>query len=483
MFVGVRFALLTRSALSALSALLQPGLAGLIALEPPSRRVPFFGLIADDAHVCAVSCNLASKCHPEGVVLTSDSSPLIGMPDGATARFVGMYNPPEVEMKQGRVVMAGTDTLAGGCALLDACVRNYRRFTGCGVVQAVEAATRNPARLLGVFPRKGAICEGADADLVLLDDDLMLCRTFVRGECASWQRGEGKEEGGEGKDGKDGKEEGEGRGQKEGEGDSVRRPLRVTLRRAKFNFKYRRQKKQKPRLKADDIAAYEHLLQGTRTPVRFGYDPETNDLWFDTHTHTHSTGDEGGDIDFDGFDTGGQVIRWWLQWVIRQAGGRVVAPTTMMIPSDGKACMLYIQAVMYTLAVGESFTVCGGNPANSDAPSHAFLCTLYDELRALLGISFILEDETHDGKPQFTLRRLADVEPDAEWRSADNSLHMTDQLLMAISFAKPLQQIVLRCESNSRDYHIPAMIRLMVQDGMTVVVVDDKTSGRILTIG
>ena len=234
----------------------------------------------------------------------------------------------------------------------------------------------------------------------------------------------------------------------------------MTLLRAKFNYKYRRQKKQKPRLKGDDVAAYEHLLAGTG--VGFGYDPETNDLWFHTPV-------EGLDIEFDGLDTGGQVIRFWLQWVICRSGGREGPPATMALPSKGKACMLYVQAVMYTLKVGQSFTVQGGDPHNADAPDCEFQCALFHELRAMLGVSFALEDESrlNDGNPQFTLTRLEDTEPDPRWRCGDAplSVEMADQLMMAISFVKPPRQIMLRCESSS-DYHIAAMVRCMRQDGM-----------------
>ena len=39
---------------------------------------------------------------------------------------------------------------------------------------------------------------------------------------------------------------------------------RMTLRRAKFNYKYKRRKKQKPRLNQHDVAAYTQLLKGTK---------------------------------------------------------------------------------------------------------------------------------------------------------------------------------------------------------------------------
>jgi N-acetylglucosamine-6-phosphate deacetylase len=46
-------------------------------------------------------------------------------------------------------------------------------------------ASVNPARLLGVADRKGALVAGMDADLVILDDDLCACATMVEGRWVS----------------------------------------------------------------------------------------------------------------------------------------------------------------------------------------------------------------------------------------------------------------------------------------------------------
>jgi N-acetylglucosamine-6-phosphate deacetylase len=42
--------------------------------------------------------------------------------------------------------------------------------------------TENPARLLGIFPRKGVIAVGADADFAILDDQNEVVYTVVGGE-------------------------------------------------------------------------------------------------------------------------------------------------------------------------------------------------------------------------------------------------------------------------------------------------------------
>lgn len=68
---------------------------------------------------------------------------------------------------------------------MDACVRNFQKFTNCTLVEAIEAATLHPAQLLGISDRKGTLNVGADADLVFLDDssgEIQVQRVFVAGE-------------------------------------------------------------------------------------------------------------------------------------------------------------------------------------------------------------------------------------------------------------------------------------------------------------
>ncbi|MDI6823165.1 MAG: amidohydrolase family protein [Bacillota bacterium] len=46
---------------------------------------------------------------------------------------------------------------------------------------AVRLVTENPARVLGLYPRKGCLEPGADADLILLEEDLSFHKVFARG--------------------------------------------------------------------------------------------------------------------------------------------------------------------------------------------------------------------------------------------------------------------------------------------------------------
>ena len=86
-------------------------------------------------------------------------------------------------IKEGdKLYLEGTDTLAGSVVTLDKCVRNFSRFTGCSLGEAIKCATYNPAKCLGIENKKGTLRAGADADLVVLDKKGYVQSTWVKGK-------------------------------------------------------------------------------------------------------------------------------------------------------------------------------------------------------------------------------------------------------------------------------------------------------------
>jgi len=145
-----------------------------------ATRTPFFGLIADGVHVHPASVKLAHQVRPRQVVLVSDAMVAMGLPAGTY-----IFGGDTVEVtSDGRAVRPGTDTLAGTVLPLDECMRRFRKFTGCSLVEALEAASLHPAQAMGIENRKGTLEVGADADFVLLDDELHVCATYLQGEQA-----------------------------------------------------------------------------------------------------------------------------------------------------------------------------------------------------------------------------------------------------------------------------------------------------------
>ncbi|KAI8063028.1 hypothetical protein BDF21DRAFT_347401 [Thamnidium elegans] len=142
---------------------------------------PFYGLICDGVHVHPNSIRMAYYSHPTGAVLVTDTLSAAGLPSG-----IYQLGGSEVEVvEDGAAYIKGTTTLAGSTITIVQCIRNFRKFTNCPLVEAIEAATLHPARLLGIEDRKGTLNVGGDADLVFLDDsngDIAVKRVFVAGE-------------------------------------------------------------------------------------------------------------------------------------------------------------------------------------------------------------------------------------------------------------------------------------------------------------
>lgn len=66
---------------------------------------------------------------------------------------------------------------------MDLCVRNLAAFTSIPLEKAIRCATWNVAQMLGgeVAERKGALLEGRDADMVVMDREGFVQSTWVMG--------------------------------------------------------------------------------------------------------------------------------------------------------------------------------------------------------------------------------------------------------------------------------------------------------------
>ncbi|CAG8518539.1 14251_t:CDS:2, partial [Racocetra persica] len=153
-----------------------PGIIGLLGTTRVPR--PYYGIICDGIHVHPNSIKMAYDSHPDGAVLVTDAMAAMGLPPGDYT----LGDIPVRKIGDERVEVIDNGRLAGSVITIDACVRNFREFTGCTIIEAVEAATLHPAELLGIQNIKGTLNVGADADLVFLNDDLRVMRCFIAGE-------------------------------------------------------------------------------------------------------------------------------------------------------------------------------------------------------------------------------------------------------------------------------------------------------------
>jgi N-acetylglucosamine-6-phosphate deacetylase len=132
-------------------------------------------LIADGVHVEEAAMRLLLQAKGPGcVILVSDGVSATGMPDGKY-----MLGKMEVTVAGG-VCRNAEGNLAGSTLTLDRALRN---IVGLGIplADAVRMLTTNPASLLGIEFKKGALRTGADADIILLDETLHVANVWARG--------------------------------------------------------------------------------------------------------------------------------------------------------------------------------------------------------------------------------------------------------------------------------------------------------------
>jgi N-acetylglucosamine-6-phosphate deacetylase len=133
------------------------------------------GLIVDLCHVSAAACAIAFAAAPGRICLVTDAAAAAGMPPG---RYVLGGQPMELP-PDGAAPVRPDGTLAGSALRMDRAVANAVAV-GLGLAEAVAAASRIPADLIG-RPDLGRLAPGAAADLAWLGDDLRTRAVWVGG--------------------------------------------------------------------------------------------------------------------------------------------------------------------------------------------------------------------------------------------------------------------------------------------------------------
>jgi N-acetylglucosamine-6-phosphate deacetylase len=148
-----------------------PGVIGAVLTTPEVTAE----LIADGIHVDEIAMKVLLQAKgAQSVILISDGISATGMPDGKY-----MLGGLEVTVSGG-VCRNAEGRLAGSTLTLDRALRNIVSL-GIPLADTVRMLTLNPATLLGIEFKKGALRTGADADIVLLNDALGIERVWARG--------------------------------------------------------------------------------------------------------------------------------------------------------------------------------------------------------------------------------------------------------------------------------------------------------------
>jgi len=137
-------------------------------------------LIGDGWHVGDTLMKLAVKVKgPQRVAFVTDAMMAAGMGPG---RY--MLGEVEAVVEDGIARLPDNTAYASSVTTLDVCVRNGIGRMGLSIDDAVRMATLTPAGIISVEDRKGSLEPGKDADIVIMDKNAKVLKTFVRGKQA-----------------------------------------------------------------------------------------------------------------------------------------------------------------------------------------------------------------------------------------------------------------------------------------------------------
>ena len=149
-----------------------PGMVG-AALEDDAT---YAGLIVDGHHLHPATVRIAVRAKgPQHLMLVTDAMPSVGTAD------------PEFTLqgrrirREGDKLLGDDDVLAGSTLTMEGAVQQVIAQTGVALGDALTMASATPARFLGLQGETGAIAPGLRADLVLLDADRAVRRSWIGG--------------------------------------------------------------------------------------------------------------------------------------------------------------------------------------------------------------------------------------------------------------------------------------------------------------
>lgn len=133
-------------------------------------------VIADGIHVPSTLLNLVY--HIKGVERTALCTDALAVTDSDSEHAFD----PRVIIEDGVCKLSDRSALAGSIATMDRLIKTMVRVVNVPLQDAVRMASETPARIMGIYDRKGSIQRGKDADILLLDGDINLRSVYSLGE-------------------------------------------------------------------------------------------------------------------------------------------------------------------------------------------------------------------------------------------------------------------------------------------------------------
>ena len=134
-------------------------------------------MICDTIHVSVPAIRIFVKNKPhDKFTLITDAMRAKGMPDGLSE-----LGGQQVFVKNGEARLAD-GTLAGSVLKMNVAIKNLVEKAGVSLTEAVDFASANPAKNLGLYDERGSIEVGKRADFAVMDNDFNILCTVVGGK-------------------------------------------------------------------------------------------------------------------------------------------------------------------------------------------------------------------------------------------------------------------------------------------------------------
>lgn len=150
----------------------EPGCASASLLHPQLTAE----LIADGIHLHPAMIHLAYE--------TKKADKLILITDAIRAKGLGSgeyeLGGQKVTVSEDRATLEN-GIIAGSILTMDEAFRNVYHYLKCPFEDMLKMCSSNPAKILGIYDRKGSLGKGKDADLVVLNENLYPVLTFCKG--------------------------------------------------------------------------------------------------------------------------------------------------------------------------------------------------------------------------------------------------------------------------------------------------------------
>lgn len=138
-------------------------------------------IIADGIHLPEPLLRFVCKFKGfDKTALCTDAIRGAGMPDGESI-LGSLSNGRKVIVEDGVAKLPDRSAFAGSVATTDRLVRTMTGVEGVSLTDAVRMMTATPARIMGIYDRKGSIEAGKDADIVIFDGNINVTTTISEG--------------------------------------------------------------------------------------------------------------------------------------------------------------------------------------------------------------------------------------------------------------------------------------------------------------